>query len=346
MEETKEPGFNKLDYFFKLSVILALAIIALVLAKDIFVPLVFAAVISIALLPLVKWLSRWIGNIPAILVVIFGTLLFVSGLTYLLANQMVQLIADLPNLEERSTVLLHQVSSTLTTHFSISQQDQYQFIRETVTGLTSFFTGLLLSTTNVVATLVQIPIYVLLFLIYRNRFKEFFIHAFPNSSEKLRTETDKVIRGYFTGQLLVILLITTLDSTGLLIIGINYAFFFGLLSGLLTVIPYIGNWIGGSLPVLMALVTKDSGWYAIAVICLYAVVHFIEGNIVSPRIMGHNVSVNALAAIVGLLLGGKILGIAGMIMAVPAIGMLRIMLSFSPHLSPLVVLLEDKPIKK
>ena len=133
---------------------------------------------------------------------------------------------------------------------------------------------------------------------------------------------------------------------GLLALGIDHAIFFGILSGVLTIIPYVGIIIGALFPVLMALITKDSIWYAIGVVIVFFTVQFFEGNFITPRITGSKVSINALAAIIALLIGGKILGIAGMILAVPAIGVLKILLSHSEHLKPFVILLEDANGKK
>jgi predicted PurR-regulated permease PerM len=94
-------------------------------------------------------------------------------------------------------------------------------------------------------------------------------------------------------------------------------------------------------PILMALITKDSIWYTVGVVIVFAVVQFLEGNFITPRITGSKVSINALAAIVALLIGGKILGIAGMILAIPGIGVLKILLSHTRHLNSFVILLED-----
>jgi predicted PurR-regulated permease PerM len=116
------------------------------------------------------------------------------------------------------------------------------------------------------------------------------------------------------------------------------------LSGVLTVIPYVGIFIGALLPVLMALITKDSAWYALGVVIIFSVVQFSEGNFITPRITGSKVSINALAAIIALVIGGKILGIAGMILAVPAIGVLKILLAYSEPLKPFVILLGDDNI--
>ena len=136
-----------------------------------------------------------------------------------------------------------------------------------------------------------------------------------------------------------------MNCIGLLALGIDHAIFFGILSGVLTIIPYVGIIIGALFPLIMALITKDSIWYAVGVVIVFAVVQFLEGNFITPRITGSKVSINALAAIIALVIGGKILGIAGMILAVPAIGVLKIIL---PHteLKSFVILLEDKVVVK
>jgi len=111
-------------------------------------------------------------------------------------------------------------------------------------------------------------------------------------------------------------------------------------------IPYVGITIGATLPTLLALVTKDSIWYAVGVIGVHGFVQFLEGNFITPKVTGSRISINALAAVVALLLAGKIWGIAGMILAVPAVGILKIVLNYSPTLKPLVVLLGDEPQPK
>src|SRR5882762_5694769 len=103
-----------------------------------------------------------------------------------------------------------------------------------------------------------------------------------------------------------------------------------------------GITIGATLPMLLALVTKDSAWYAVGVVGVHAFVQFLEGNFITPKITGSRIRINALAAIIALLIGGEIWGIAGMILAIPSTGILKILLSYSSGLKPLVILIEDK----
>ena len=158
---------------------------------------------------------------------------------------------------------------------------------------------------------------------------------------------ERVIQGYISGLTLVTLIIAALNCIGLLALGIDHAIFFGILSGVLTIIPYVGIIIGALFPLIMALITKDSHLVCVGVVVVFTVVQFLEGNFITPRITGSKVSINALAAIIALVIAGKILGIAGMILAVPAIGVLKILLPHSDHLKPFVILLEDKaPVKE
>jgi predicted PurR-regulated permease PerM len=131
---------------------------------------------------------------------------------------------------------------------------------------------------------------------------------------------------------------------GVFFLGIYHPIFFGFLSGTLTVIPYIGITIGASLPAILALVTKDSAWYAVGVVAVHAVVQFLEGNFITPKVTGSRISINAMAAILALIVGGKIWGIPGMILAVPAIGIAKILMSYSPSYKPLAALIDDRAV--
>src|SRR5690606_1980730 len=108
------------------------------------------------------------------------------------------------------------------------------------------------------------PIYMFLFLIYRNRFRKFFVSLLPNNDEHTwRKDIANVLRGYISGLLLVTLIVSILNTVGLLLLGIDHAIFFGVLSGILTIIPYVGIFIGAVLPAIFALLMKDSAWYAV-----------------------------------------------------------------------------------
>lgn len=339
---------DRLDYVYKLLVVIALTITAVILAKDLVVPMAFAGFLAVVMLPVVKRMeSRKMGTALSISIVLAATMVVMGLMIWLIVNQVVGLLNDLPNLQAKFENSMNEGSRFLKSEFGISTTDQNKLFGEFVRNVSSYLGDVLLTTTSTIATLVQIPIYIFLFLIYRLKFKEFFLSLVPSYEEMgWRRDIERVVQGYISGLTLVTLIIASMNCIGLLALGIDHAIFFGILSGVLTIIPYIGIIIGALFPILMALITKDSIWYAVGVIIVFMTVQFLEGNFITPRITGSKVSINALAAIVALVIGGKILGIAGMILAVPGIGVLKILLSHSQHLSPFVILLEDSNGKK
>jgi len=348
MTKNSLQPFDILDYTYKLLVVTALSITAIILARDIVVPLAFAAFLSVVMLPLIKKMEdRKIRTTISITLVLVGTMVSVGLIIWLIVDQVVGLLNDLPNLQAKFENFVNQVSRTLRRDFGISTSEQNKLAGEFMRNVSLYLGDVLISTTNAISTLVQIPIYIFLFLIYRNKFRDFFLSLVPGDEEfAWKKDIERVIQGYISGLTLVTIIIATLNCIGLLALGIDHAIFFGILSGVLTIIPYVGIIIGALFPVIMALITKDSIWYTIGVIIVFSIVQFLEGNFITPRITGSKVSINALAAIVALLVGGKILGIAGMILAVPAIGVLKIVLSHSQRLKPFVILLEDANGKK
>lgn len=342
--------FDRLGYIYKLMIIIALAITAVVLCRDIVVPLAFAAFLSVVMLPVVKRIEKKTGLTLAVTITLVGTIVVLGLLGWVLVHQIVELANDLPNLESRFNSFVIQISATVSEQFNIDKTEQNKMIQDFAKSVSVYVGAFLLSTTNTLSTLIQIPIYLFLLLIYREKFKQFFLALLPNNDDEMvwKKDIENVIQGYISGLLLVTLIIAALNTIGLLALGIDHAIFFGVLSGVLTIIPYVGIFIGALFPTLMALITKDSYWYAIGVVIVFTVVQFLEGNFITPRITGSKVSINALAAIIALLIGGKILGIAGMILAVPAIGVVKILLSYSSHLKPFVILLgdDDAALKK
>lgn len=339
----ENKAFNRLDYTYKLFIVVALSIVALILAKDIVIPIAFAGFIAIVMLPAIKWMERKKFNtILAISLMLLGFTIALVLLGWLIIDQIVALVNDLPDIQTRLELFTESVRNTLRKDFSISISDQNNLVKDAVKNVSTYIGDVLVSTGNLISLIIQIPIYIFLFLIYRDKFKLFFQKLMPSEEEFLwKKDLENVLQGYVIGLALVTIIIACLNTIGLALLGIEHAIFFGLLSGLLTIIPYVGIFIGAALPAFLALVTKDSAWYAVGVVGIFSFVQFLEGNFITPRITGSKVSINALAAIIALLLGGKILGIAGMILAVPAIGVFKIILAHTEHLKAFVVLLED-----
>jgi putative heme transporter len=336
----------KLKVIYHYLMVLALVIAFLILSKDIIMPMAFAALFSVVLLPVVKLFERKMGEIAAISLTLFCVLIFMLLIGWFIISQLTSLAASLPDLEQKFLDFISNTSSSLNQQLNISTTEQVQYLKDSLKNISSYLGSILLSTSYLAYFFVQVPIYIFLFLLYRNRFKDFLLALKPNSDLKWKDEIQSIVRAYISGLTLVVLIAGVLNSIGLLILGIEHAIFFGFLSGALTMIPYIGITLGAALPTLVALLTKDSAWYAVGVIAVHGVVQFLEGNFITPKITGSKISINALAAIVALLVGGKVWGIAGMILAVPAVGIVKILMNYSNSLKPFVILLGDEQSAK
>ncbi len=168
--------FDRLDYIYKLLVVIALVITGSILASDIVVPLAFAAFLSVVLLPIVKRLEkRKVGPALSIIIVLTATVVVLGLLIWLVVDQVVGLVNDLPNLQAKFENYINHLSDTLLRDFSVSLSDQNKFLAEAVKTAGTYLGDVLVSTTNTLTVLLQIPIYIFLILIYRDKFRDFFL---------------------------------------------------------------------------------------------------------------------------------------------------------------------------
>jgi len=137
------------------------------------------------------------------------------------------------------------------------------------------------------------------------------------------------------GLSLIILIVAVLNTIGLLILGIDNAVLFGVMAAVLTLIPYIGILLGALLPVLFALFTKDSLWYPFGVVLIFMLIQFLEGNFLTPNIVGRQVSINPFAAILALIIGAMLLGLIGVMFALPVLAILKVICDEIVTLKPM-----------
>lgn len=340
-------------YYYKLASILVALIAGVYILstlQETIIPLAFSVLLAILLHPLCSWLERRkIPRIGAILLSIFGLVVVLAGLVTLVSMQIGGLAEELPRISKKTDAFIDQGLTMGEQYLNISRSEQVSQVKKyLITALSEGKTVILntlLSTTGAISTFILIPLYVFFFLLYRDFFRRF-VHKAFHRIEKVKLDgllkkIYEVIRSYLSGLFLVILIVGVLNSVGLLILGIPHAIFFGFLAGFLILIPYIGILIGSVLPALLSLVTMDSPWYAVGVIGVMSFVQFLEGNFITPNIVGSKVSVNPLAAIVALFLGGQLWGLSGLILALPITAILKVIMDAIPSMEPYGFLLGE-----
>jgi len=156
----------------------------------------------------------------------------------------------------------------------------------------------------------------------------------------LATRLNRAVGGFFRGQLLVALIVGVMISVGLALIDLPFWLIVGMVAGLCNVVPLVGPWAGGVLGVIIALTTRDFTT-ALWVIAIMAGAQQIDNHLISPMVMQRAVKLHPGAVMLALLVGGTTSGVFGLLIAVPAAAVLKILLS---HLWHTYVL--DEPLEQ
>lgn len=305
-----------------------LTVYVMVVAKPVIVPLMFSIFFAILLLPVSQWIERF--KIPRVFssfgAILFGIILF-SGILFFFYSQMNDFAQDADMFVERLNEMLASANQFLGNYFAIETirldqiaQTLINFIRENVGSITQQIGGAASTLTSVLL----VPIFVFLILLLRDILKNFLLKAFGqgNSDQEKKMTTiianvKSTVQNYITGVLIVIGILSVLYSILLSVIGVDHAIFFGVFAGMMNIIPFIGPLFGSILPILYALITMDSLFYPLIILLGFYVIQLFEGNLITPVIVGSQVSMNALVTLLLLVVGAQIWGLSGMILFIP-----------------------------
>jgi len=134
----------------------------------------------------------------------------------------------------------------------------------------------------------------------------------------LAHEANAAVAGYLRGQALVCLCLGTLYGVGLSLVGLQFGFVIGLIAGLISFIPFVGTLVGATLSIGMALAQFPPEWFGVAkVAAVFLVGHLLEGNVLSPKLVGDRVGLHPVWIMFALLAGGSLYGFVGVLIAVP-----------------------------
>ncbi len=327
-----------------------LLVYALRSLDSILLPILFAALLSVLLLPLAVRFERW--KVPRVLAIVFTLLLVIAalaGLFYGFGSQIVSLRGELPKLEARSILYFDQVQQWASQRFGYQPMSKGELIDSSMASFKSSAGGYLGSTLSTTAGILSVttlvPIYIFCFLYYRDHMRQFlFRFVSPDKRTSVLQTMDSiqvVVQAYIQGLLTVIVIVSVLNSIGLLFLGVKFAVFFAIFASVLAVIPYIGILVGSAIPALVTLVDTGSPGKALGVVGVFMFVQFLEGNFITPMITGSKVSINPMAAIIALILGGELWGTPGMILSIPLMAVLKVVFDSSKNTEPWGFLLGD-----
>lgn len=155
----------------------------------------------------------------------------------------------------------------------------------------------------------------------------------PESQRKtvfsLAKETDEMLGAFLRGQLLVMLSLSIIYSVGLSIVGVKYAVAIGVVSGLVSFVPYLGFVFGITLAGLTVALEPNPLWPMVGVVAVFAIAQMIEGSVLTPKLVGDRIGLHPVIVIFAVAAGGQLFGFFGILLALPAAAVLSVLVRFA-----------------
>ena len=305
--------------------------------SSIITPIIVAYVFYYMLNPLVnffsKKISRFSASLLAIFVGIITVLIVIIGVVPIIVEQTQNLITAMPRYVEIVKGYLEEYSDNayvqVVVEYVNTNLNASKISERLITIATSVAQGIVSSISSTASVLVTMP-FVLFFLLKdASKFNKFVISLLPKKLEKPVAETideiDDKVGSYIQGQMLVSLCIGVMLFIGYNVIGLHYGFSLATIAAFLSIVPYLGPVIAITPAMLVA---ASTSWVMVVkMLVVWGVVQFLEGNIISPNIMGRSMHMHPLTVIFVILIGVNISGVVGAILGIPVYSILKVLIS-------------------
>lgn len=336
------PWYNTRK-FYRLTFLVIMALVIfyfMLIMRSILLPFIIGFLVAYLLNPMVERLEqKKIPRIIAILIVFFAVLSFFAIIGIF---GFPKIIAELNKFADAIPAFTKEVQSVIRniqnqySQFTLPESFRH-VLDESVTRGENLILDIVTNTVNGILSLFShffslliSPIVTFYILKDLEKIKKGVYSALPKKYRSdivgLLRDIDEVVFKFIKGNLLVGTLVGVLVSLGMAIVGVRFSVIIGIVAGITNLIPFLGPFIGAVPAVLLALLqSKIMAFYAILVVF---VVQQFEGNIISPKILGDSVGLHPLWVIFSLLAGGQLLGILGMIIAVPIAAIVKVLVRF------------------
>lgn len=301
----------------------------------IFFPILISGLIYYILRKPVEWLDRFMPKIASILVVFVLVIGLFSGFTYfagsLLGEQVSGLTENFPqkvdDITEESKQVINDNNLGIINAEEVKQKALNYFSKLTQNlgeNLMTLFSVI----TSVATVLVVVPFLAFFFLKDDEKLRPYIIKHIPEEHEqegnKILKDIDKTLFTYVTGQFIIALVDGTLMYIGYKIIGLDYALILGIFTMFFTVVPFLGPIIG-VIPALFVALTINP-MMMVKVLIVLLIVQQLEGNLVTPQVMGKKLNLHPITVILLLIAAGSLYGFIGILIAIPLYSVAKIII--------------------
>ncbi|HMI00918.1 MAG TPA: AI-2E family transporter [Pedobacter sp.] len=331
MEKLQRSVYTLLFFFISFA--------GLYFAASFLIPVTLAAVFSMLFIRLSSWFeSKKISRPVSSLLCTLIFLCAIGLIVFLLSWQLQGLAENMETMKQRLTTTFSNFQQWLQEQIGINKTTQKEIVKSQSEGSGGIMTGFANSIFGILVNAVLVIVYMFLFLCYRSHIKKFILKIVPGD-EKTKADNvvhkaGKVAQQYLSGLGAMIGVLWIMYGIGFSVVGVESAIFFAILCGILEIIPFVGNLTGTAITILAVLAQGGDSKMIIGVIIVYGLVQFIQTYILEPLIVGEQVNINPLFTIMVIVLGETLWGVAGMILAIPLLGMVKIVCDHVPDLQP------------
>jgi len=323
-------------FYLKLSSILISIVILgflTIIGQQILIPMVLGLLIAILLMPLCRFMEnklRFPRGLSSILASVFA-LAVIGAIIYLMSVEVAKLANDWPQFQKQFIQLTDNLQSWISRTFGVRRHEQLTYLNDTLKKSISTGTAILEKTLTSVGYVLMLTgftfLFSLFFLLYRTHLLKFLVASFTETHHKtvfdIVENIQFMVKKYLVGLFLQMIIVTILSFIAYTIIGVKYNFMLAILTGILNILPYIGIFTALLIGALITFATSGISHVLFIVIAI-VVIHAIDGNIIMPRVVGSKVKINSLIVIIGLVIGEMLWGIAGMLLTIPVLAIMKI----------------------
>lgn len=309
-------------------------LIILIYGRPFLIPISIATLLSLLFIPLTQTLEK--KHFHPILASFSSILILLGFITFLILFIKWQIGTVLTDIEKEVLSRFQEIREYISEHFGLTihqQQELFDQQKEAVRRQAgSFLVSNVRSIGRLIGDFILVIVYTFLFIHYRKIIKQFIIQLFPDKAKELviliMHQVQSVAFKYLKGMSMMIIMLWVMYGIGFSVAGIKHPFFFAILCGILEIVPFIGNLTGTTITVFMTIAQGGGTGMIIGIITTYGAIQFIQSYFLEPLIVGAGVRINPLFTILSLVAGECIWGIAGMILALPFLGMIKVIFEY------------------
>ncbi len=255
----------------------------------------------------------------------------IGALIFTIGTQLANIKDDWPAFQEQFTNVFGNFQAWVNTTFDLNTDKQMEIINDTAAKTMDAGTAamgvVLFSLSSLAITCIFVFLYTFFLLLYRGHIYRFLLLLTAESNHhiiiSILEQIKYVVKRYLIGLVIQMFIVSALVYVTLLALGIKYSLIFGLITGIINILPYIGIIVAIICITLVTFATASLTKVVVVIVAM-VIIHAIDGNFIVPKIVGSKVKVNSMFAMIAIVFGEMVWGISGMFLAIPLLAITKI----------------------